>query len=70
MYRYTVPELLFVPEFHTGTYQFILYPFIFLPYILLHPSFAFAKYNCASKFPFRALNRGGKISLIPQPFCA
>jgi hypothetical protein len=27
--RYTIPELLFVPEFHTGTYQYILYQCIF-----------------------------------------
>jgi hypothetical protein len=29
MGRYTIPELLFVPELHTGTYQYILYQFIF-----------------------------------------
>jgi hypothetical protein len=31
MGRYTIPELLSVPEFHTGTYQYIglLYIFIF-----------------------------------------
>jgi hypothetical protein len=28
IYRHTVPELLFVHKFHTGTYQYILYPFI------------------------------------------
>jgi hypothetical protein len=29
MSRYTIPETLFVPEFHTGTYQHTLYDFIF-----------------------------------------
>jgi hypothetical protein len=29
MGRYTIPELLSVPEFHTGTYQYVLYPAIF-----------------------------------------
>jgi sorting nexin-29 len=29
MVWYAIPELLFVPKFHTGTYQYILYPFIF-----------------------------------------
>jgi hypothetical protein len=27
--RYTILEFIFVPEFHTGTYQHILYPLIF-----------------------------------------
>jgi hypothetical protein len=27
--HYTILELIFVPEFLTGTYQYILYPFIF-----------------------------------------
>jgi hypothetical protein len=27
--RYTIPEILFVPKFHTGTYQYELYPFTF-----------------------------------------
>jgi hypothetical protein len=27
--RYTIPELLFVPEFHTGTYQHTLFLFHF-----------------------------------------
>jgi hypothetical protein len=30
MGRYTIPELLSVPEFHTGTYQYVLYPALFL----------------------------------------
>jgi hypothetical protein len=30
MGRYTVPVLLFVPEFHTGTYQYIYILFIYL----------------------------------------
>jgi hypothetical protein len=29
LYPYTITELLFIPEFYTGTYQYILYPFIF-----------------------------------------
>jgi hypothetical protein len=28
MCRYTIQQLLFVPEFHTDTYRFILYPYI------------------------------------------
>jgi hypothetical protein len=28
--RYTIPELIFVAAFYTGTYHYILYPFIFL----------------------------------------
>jgi hypothetical protein len=31
MGRYTIPKLLSVPEFHTGTYEYTLYPFIFSP---------------------------------------
>jgi hypothetical protein len=32
--RYTIPELLFVPAFHKGTYQYInvLYPFTFFQF--------------------------------------
>jgi hypothetical protein len=30
IHRYTIPELIFVPEFHTGTYQYIVHTFIFL----------------------------------------
>jgi hypothetical protein len=30
MGRYTILELPFVPEFHTGTHQHMLYPFIVL----------------------------------------
>jgi hypothetical protein len=26
---YAIPELLLIPEFHTGSYQYALYPFIF-----------------------------------------
>jgi hypothetical protein len=29
---YTIPELISVPEFHTGSYQYILYSFIFFPF--------------------------------------
>jgi hypothetical protein len=45
--RYTVPELLFVPEFYTGTYQHVsyyihLYSSIFLT---VYPCFGFKKYT-------------------------
>jgi hypothetical protein len=30
MGRYTIPELPFVPEFHTATYQYIHYIYIYL----------------------------------------
>jgi hypothetical protein len=33
MCRYTIPELIFVPEFYAGTYQCILYPFIFFIFL-------------------------------------
>jgi hypothetical protein len=33
--RSTIPKLLFVPEFHTATYQYILYPFCFI--FLMNP---------------------------------
>jgi hypothetical protein len=37
--QYTISELLLVPEFHTGIFQYILYPFTFFPlfwwYILI-----------------------------------
>jgi hypothetical protein len=26
--RYTVPKLLFVPEFHAGTYQYVLFTYL------------------------------------------
>jgi hypothetical protein len=44
---YTIPELLFVPELHTCTYKYILYPFI-----SFHFCFASEKYTKTSKFPF------------------
>jgi hypothetical protein len=50
--QYTIPELLFLPKFHTGTYQqYILYLFIFFHF----PCFAFKKYTGTSKCPFRSL---------------
>jgi hypothetical protein len=36
IWRYTILELLFVLEFHTGTYQYMLYPFIFYSIIMPH----------------------------------
>jgi hypothetical protein len=55
--RCTIPEFLFVPEFHTDTYKhiYILYPFIFSTFLTVHQSFAFRNYTGISKFPFRAL---------------
>jgi hypothetical protein len=54
--RYTLAELLFVPEFHTVPYQYILHQFIFFFIFLtvLYPCFAFKKYIGTSKFLFRA----------------
>jgi hypothetical protein len=43
--QYNKPELLFVPEFHTGTYKYILYPFIFSIFVTIYPCFAFSKYT-------------------------
>jgi hypothetical protein len=48
--------ILFVSEFHTGSYQYILYSCILFPIFLAAcPCFAFKKYGGTSKFPFRAL---------------
>jgi hypothetical protein len=52
--RCTIPELIFVPEFHTGSYQYILYAFIFSVSITAYPCFAFEKFTVA-KVSFRAL---------------
>jgi hypothetical protein len=43
MGRYTIPELLFVPEFHTGTYHYILtyIHLFFLIFLTVYPCFAF-----------------------------
>jgi hypothetical protein len=52
--RCTIPELIFVPEFHTGTYQYILYAFIFSVFLTAYPCFDFEKFTVA-KVSFRAL---------------
>jgi hypothetical protein len=51
---YTIPDL-FVPEFNTGTYQYILYPFIFFHFLTAYPCFAFMKYTSGSEFTLQAL---------------
>jgi hypothetical protein len=44
--RCTTPDLNFVSGFHTGTYQCVLYQFIFLHFFLtVYPCFAFKKYT-------------------------
>jgi hypothetical protein len=43
IYRYTVPELLFVPEFHSGTYQSTYLPFSV--FLTVCPYIAFKKYT-------------------------
>jgi hypothetical protein len=52
---YTLTELLYVPEFHTSTNQYILYPFIFFHFSTVYPCFAFRNYTDTSKFSFWAL---------------
>jgi hypothetical protein len=53
--RYTVPELLFIPSFHTGTCQYTLYPFIFSHLSDVISLFRSKKCIGTSTFPFRAL---------------
>jgi hypothetical protein len=58
MCQCTIPELLFVLEFHTDTYQYSLYYIhlaFFSIFIKEYPYFAFKKYTGTSKCPFRAL---------------
>jgi hypothetical protein len=45
----------FVPEFHTGTYKYIMYPFVFFVFLAVYP-FAFKSYTGTSKLPPRALS--------------
>jgi hypothetical protein len=52
---YTIPELPFVPEFHTGTYQYVS-PLSSSILQTVHPCFAFKKYTGTSTVPFRALS--------------
>jgi hypothetical protein len=54
---YTIPERLSVPEFHTGTYQYIGLQYPFSPFHFCDDIslFAFKKYIGTSKFSFRAL---------------
>jgi hypothetical protein len=52
--RYTIPELLFVLEFHTGTYQYINIHLSF-PFSAGKSLFRFKTYTGTSKVPFRAL---------------
>jgi hypothetical protein len=55
--RYNTSEILFVPEFHTATYQYKLHPFIFFHFPLAYPCFAFKNYTGTSKLPFLTLDR-------------
>jgi hypothetical protein len=48
IYRYTVPELLFVPEFHSGTYESTYLPFSI--FLTVCPYIAFKKYTGAYRF--------------------
>jgi hypothetical protein len=54
MGRYTMLELVFVPQFRTSTYQCILYPLVPI-FLTLYPCFAFKEYIGTFKFPFPAL---------------
>jgi hypothetical protein len=53
----TIPELLFVLKFHTGSYLYVLYSFISFHFCEggLYFCFASKKYTGTSKFPFRTL---------------
>jgi hypothetical protein len=51
--RCIIPELLYVPEFHTFAYQYIIHPFIFFRYSNSISLFRFKKYTGTCKFPFR-----------------
>jgi hypothetical protein len=53
--RYSVPYLLFVPEFHMGTYQYILFLFTFSVFLTAYPCYAFKKYTDTSELPFPVL---------------
>jgi hypothetical protein len=57
MCRYNVPGLLYIPKFHTCTYKYTLYPFIFFRLSDGITSFRFKKYTGTSEFPFRALTQ-------------
>jgi hypothetical protein len=50
-----IPYRNFFPQFHTGTYQYILYPFIFLHLFKVCLCFTFKKYTVTFKFPFLAV---------------
>jgi hypothetical protein len=53
---YPLPELLFISEFHAGTYQYKIYSFIFFSFSDVISSFRPSKkYTGTSKFPFRVL---------------
>jgi hypothetical protein len=43
VFRYSIRELIFIPELHTGTYKYILYTFIFFHFSDGNPCFAFTK---------------------------
>jgi hypothetical protein len=65
MCRYTIPGLL-VPKFYTGTYQHILYPFIFFHFLTMYSCFSFKKYTGTSKFPFRPLLEDEQLVTLVQ----
>jgi hypothetical protein len=52
---YTIPEILFVPELLTGTYQYTIYLSIFFHFYHDTSLSAYKKYAGTPKFPFRAL---------------
>jgi hypothetical protein len=58
MGRYMSGYHIFVPEFHTGTYQCTISVYLFSIFLMAYPCFAFKKYTETSKFPFRALITG------------
>jgi hypothetical protein len=62
--RYTVPELISVPEFHTDTYQYILHPFLFSNFLTVYHCFVFKRYTGTSKFPFRAVIPFAKLMTV------
>jgi hypothetical protein len=53
--RYTIPELLCIPEFHTGTYQCILSQFIYLPFSDGISLFRFLEIYQSKVVPLRAI---------------
>jgi hypothetical protein len=54
--RYSILELLFVPEFHTGTYQYI-YIYIYICIISIYKPFIYLFSNFLAVFPFFAFKK-------------